>query len=274
MKKILVPTDFSDGAFNALVHAVQIARHFDAEVHVVHAFAIPPTGTALMVDLTDILRKNSDDELAVLKRRIEASPVSGKVHMIYEAHHGTVIDVINRAVEKNQADMVIMGTQGASGITEKWLGTNTAAAARNVDVPMIAIPVDSPFRPFKNVLFATDFKVVKNSRALNFVAKIAKAYESHLRFLHVRKDNEKSELEESDAFKSQMRDVFGKTELKFSFVIDSDIDHGIEEALAMHPAELLITVRHEYGFFEGLFRSSVSQKLINHAAMPILIIKG
>jgi len=274
MKNILVPTDFSDGAFNALVHAVQIAQQFDAMIHAVHAFAIPPTGTALMVDLTDILRKNSEEELAVLKKRIEAIPTGGKVRLSYEAHHGTVIDVINRAVETHQADIVIMGTQGASGITEKWLGTNTAAAARNVNVPLIAIPVDSPFRPFKNVLFATDFKVVKNSRALNFVAKIAKAYESHLRFLHVRKDNEKSELEESDAFKSQMRDIFSKSDLKFSFIIDSKIDHGIEEALTLHPAELLITVRHEYGFFEGLFRSSVSQKLINHAAMPILIIKG
>ncbi len=274
MKKILVPTDFSDGAFNALVHAVQIAQQFNAAVHVVHAFAIPPTGTAVMVDLTDILRKNSNDELALLKKRIETISETGRVRMIYEAHHGTVIDVINRTVENHHIDLVIMGTQGASGITEKWLGTNTAAAARNVNVPMIAIPVDTPFQPFTNMVFATDFKVVKNSIALNFVALIAKAYASHLRFLHVRKDNKKTELEESDAFKAQMREIFGKTNLSFTFVIDSEIDHGIEETLANKPAELLITVRHQYGFFEGLFRSSVSQKLINHAALPILIIKG
>lgn len=274
MKKILVPTDFSDGAFNALLHAIHIAKIFGAELDVVHAYSIPPTGTAVMVDLTDILRKNALEELELLKERTEKLDLAAGVSIHYDAEHGSVIDVVGRAVNERQTELVVMGTQGASGITEKWLGTNTAAAARNANVPLIAIPAESPFKPYDDILFATDFKVVKDKKAMEFVAVFAHAFDAHVRFLHVKKDGEKSESGTEDAYKLQMKSIFGKPEPTFTFTIDSDIESGIKETLNKKPSDLLITVRHDYGFFENLFRSSVSQKIINSASIPILIIKG
>jgi nucleotide-binding universal stress UspA family protein len=274
MKRILVPTDFSEGAFNALVHALHIAQIFDAAVDVIHAYSIPPTGTAVMVDLTDILRKNALEEIELLKKRTSALNLAKGIKIDYDAEHGSVIDVIARSERERQIDLVVMGTQGASGITEKWLGTNTAAAARNTNVPMLAVPAESRFKPYSQIMFSTDFKVIKDKKSMEFAAKFAKAFDGHVRFLHVRKDGEKRDSGTEDAYKLQMKSIFGSPEPTFSFTIDSNIDSGIKETLGIKPADLLITVRHDYGFFEGLFRSSISQKIINSASIPILIIKG
>ncbi len=274
MKKILVPTDFSDGAFNALIHALHIAKKFGATVDIIHAYSIPPTGTAVMVDLTDILRKNANEELSLLRERVMALNLAEGITINYIAEHGTVIDSLERATRKHSSELVIMGTQGASGITEKWLGSNTAAAARNLDIPMLAVPAESPYQPYSNIVFATDFKIADDQKSMGVVKDFVKNFDAQLRFLHVMDPDEKSDNSITGAFRERMHSEFGDPEPTFTFVVDDDIDEGIEDALDQYGADLLITVRHKYGFFEGLFRSSVSQKIINSASLPILIIKG
>ncbi len=274
MKKILVPTDFSDGAFNALIHALHIAKQFGAAIDIIHAYSIPPTGTAVMVDLTDILRKNANEELVLLRERVDALNLSEGITINYLAEHGTVIDTLERSTRKHGSELVIMGTQGASGITEKWLGSNTAAAARNLNIPMIAVPAESPYQPYTNIVFATDFKIADDKQTMNLVKDFVKNFEGRLRFLHVMDPDEKTDTATTTAFRERMHSEFGAPEPTFTFVVDEDIDEGIEDAIEQYGADLLITVRHEYGFFEGLFRSSVSQKIINAASLPILIIKG
>ena len=139
MKTILVPTDFSDGAFNALEHAIHYAKRLNYAIKVVHAYSMPPTGSAVMVDITEILEKNANEELALLKKRVEALNYSEGTSISYHAFHGAVVHVIDRTSETEVIEFVDMGTKGASGITEKLLGTHAADEATYVKDPSLLI---------------------------------------------------------------------------------------------------------------------------------------
>lgn len=272
MKTIIVPTDFSDGAFNALLHALNIAKSAQAEVMVVHAFLMPPTGTAVMVDITDILQQNAEEGLELLRRRVEKLDIAKGITISYKAKHGTVIDVLQRTASKHNADLVVMGTQGASGITEKFLGSNAAAAARNLKTPVLAVPAEKNFSPIKKIVIATDLKQVKSPKLFEIVEQISDANEASIRFLHVRQISEKHDTTQSDAFKHQVTGAFKRHTPLFTFVFEDDIEEGLSTVIEKEGAEMIVVVRRERGFFSGLFHSSVSQRLVNEAALPVLVL--
>lgn len=273
MKKILVPTDFSDGAFNALLHAIHHARAAEATIAVVHAFLMPPTGTAVMVDITELLQKNAEDSLAQLRKKIEKLEVARGIDISYHAKHGTVNDVLERSASKMGIDLVVMGTQGASGITEKFLGSNAAAAARNLKTPVIAIPAEKPFKPIDKIVIATDLKKVNNPQLFELVNTLAEKHGAIVRFLHVRQLGEQFDQGESAAYKQQVAASFSGVDPVFTFIFENDIEEGLSDALEKEGADLLVVVRKERGFFQSLFHSSVSQQLVNEAALPVLVLK-
>ncbi|HKL03672.1 MAG TPA: universal stress protein [Cryomorphaceae bacterium] len=274
MKNIIVPTDFSDGAFNALIHAVEMAKITGASIRVIHAYSMPSTGSAVMVDIVDILKKNADEELGNLAVRTKQLKSAEGVTITYHSLHGAVVDVINRECEDENIDLVVMGTQGASGITEKWLGSNTAAAARNVNVPLIAIPAELPFKKYDKMLFATDMKVLENMHPLKFVAELADHCNSKVKFMHIRKHGEESDDKKVEEFQKQVGSVFGERNPSFAFLFDDEIEDGLADAIESERPDLVVVIRHEYGFFKGLFHSSTSQRLVNNASLPILVMKG
>jgi nucleotide-binding universal stress UspA family protein len=276
MKRILVPTDFSKGAFNALLHAMNIAKMINASIRIVHAYSMPPTGSTVMVDITDILKKNADEELENLKLEVKKLELANDLNINYVSSHGSVIDVINRQTRESEIDLVVMGTQGASGITEKFLGSNTAAVAKNIDIPMIAVPAELAYKPYKKFLFTTDMKVLKNSRPMQFIGEFSKECEAEVKFIHVRAPgSEELDQSEIDAYRDQVESIFDpETKSSFAYVYDEDPEEGIANTIKMERPDLIIVIHHSYGFFEGMFHSSVSQNIINRASLPILVMKG
>jgi len=272
MKKILVPTDFSEGAFNALIHALHHAKATGASVLLVHAYLMPPTGTAVMVDITDLLRKNAEESLGELRERTEKLEVAEGVTITYKAKHGTVTDVLHRMTEKEAIDLVVMGTQGASGISEKFLGSNAAAAARNVKCPLLAIPAEKPYKNIEKIVIATDLKDLQRPETFKIVESLAEKHDAVIRFLHVRKTDESFDHAKSESFKEQVASTFKRSAPVFTFIFENDIEDGLSDALEKDGADLLTVIQRERGFFQSLFHNSVSQKLVNEASMPVLVL--
>ncbi|MCZ4407423.1 universal stress protein [Cryomorphaceae bacterium 1068] len=269
MKKILVPTDFSEGAFNALIHAIHAADILNNSLEIIHAYSMPATGSNVMVDITDVLKKNAEEEMEILQKRVEDLEIAKNVEINFDTAYGSVVDVINRRASEDNVSVVLMGTQGASGITEKWLGSNTAAAARNVNVPLLAIPAERPYKEMERILFSTDMKVMEDAGCMEFVAKLAKMTKSEVKFLHVRKAEEQVDEE---GYKKQVEAYFDDVNPTFSFVYNENIEAGIEETIKKEDPSLLVVVRHDYGFFQSIWHSSVSRHIINNASLPILVL--
>ena len=273
MKKILVPTDFSDGAFNALEYAIHFARLLNFSVEVVHAFHMPATGSMVMVDITEILANNAQEELDLLKKSVDELSYSKDIQIKYRKEHGTVVDMINRVSREPGFEFAVMGTHGASGITEKWLGTNAMDAAKFVEDPLMIIPSDRLYKNIDHILFATDLKLAGNEDHLQFLALIAEKSNAKIEFLHIRKQGENVEEQKIAAYQDQLNRTFGESRPRIAYLYDNEINDGIQDAIQSKRPELLVVVRHKYGFFEGLFRNSISKQLISESKLPILVLQ-
>ena len=273
MKKILVPTDFSDGAFNALEYAIHFARLLNFSVEVVHAYNMPATGSMVMVDITEIMANNAQEELDLLKTRVKELSYAKGVQVNFRKEHGSVVDMINRVSREPGFEFAVMGTQGASGVTDKWLGTNAMDAAKFVEDPLMIIPADHTYKNIDHVLFATDLKLTGNEDHLKFLSLIAEKSDAKIEFLHIRKQGEIVDDQKLTQYLDQISRAFGKNRPRIAYLYDNEVQKGIEEAIASKRPELLAVVRHKYGFFEGLFRNSISKQLISESKLPILVLQ-
>lgn len=271
MNTILVPTDFSDGAFNALGYAIRLAEILDFSIHIVNAYIMPPTGSMVMVDISEILEKNAKEELDLLKTKVDAIN-NANVLVSYGAEYGSVVEVINRMSRSAGIEFVVMGTQGASGITEKWLGTNAASAAKHVEDPLMIIPSNHTYKNIDRFLFATDLRITDNERHFEFLTLLVSKSNANLDFLHIRKHSEEVNEEKIAAYREQLNRIFGQEKTRITYLYDDEVNEGIKDGIDTHNPDVLVVVRHEYGFFEGLFKSSVSRKLISESALPILVL--
>ncbi len=275
MKTIIVPTDFSKGAENALHHALALAKTSGAKVTVVHAYSAPPSGSAVMVDISEVMEKNAKEELEMLQKKVADTAVQhDEISLNYEARHGSVVDVINQFCKKGDAELVVMGTQGTNGVAERLMGSNTAAAAKKINIPLLAIPGNSKPAAFKNMLFATDMKTSESQTAYRFLKEFIGQSRPKIEFIHIDKGDKKSGATSSQVeFESAMNTYFDGIETRYSSVSDDSIDRGIKKAVETSRPDLVIVVRRSYGFFEGLFHNSVSADIINAASVPVLVLK-
>ncbi|TAL60147.1 MAG: universal stress protein, partial [Bacteroidetes bacterium] len=126
MKTILVPTDFSKDASNAVRYATAIAKKEKAKIILLHAFHFtyisPDVPAQFAAETIEAMKADSEHKLKLISSEI----VKSKIECEYLNNEGFTLDVILKAIEKQKPDLVIMGTKGASGIKEVLIGSNTA----------------------------------------------------------------------------------------------------------------------------------------------------
>lgn len=192
MRNILLPTDFSDNAYNAIAYAVQLFHHELCTFHLLNCYApvyydsdfihYSPASTLTQ---TDVHRKSSKKNLTKVKTRI-------KTEFPDELHNFKIIssfnplkEELNIQAKKIQPDAVIMGTQGATGAKQILFGSHTVNAIKKTDFPLIAIPSNYSFRLPKKILFPTDYEINYTKEHLKPLTDLAKKFSSDIDVLHV-----------------------------------------------------------------------------------------
>lgn len=269
MNKIIVPTDFSTGALNAMIHGIELAKKFDASLEIIHTWSMPTAGSAVMVDITDILEKNAKEELDAFIKTLESEGTLDGVTYTSRTSHGTVEDCLERITRHEPTDLVVMGTRGADGKSEKWLGSNTSAVSKSLDTPLLVVPGGVAFRDIKKVMFATDMKVMETDKQLGLLARLVGMYNCQVNFVHIQTDDKAIDTE---PYKAQIIQKIGAEHATFTTHANIDIEDGLLEVMKSENPDLLIAVRHKYGFFQGLFHSSTSQYMVNHSGIPVLVV--
>ena len=157
MKKIIVPIDFSEHSEYALRTAAKLAKKNDAEVLALH-----------MLEMSDVLLTKSDSEqqqkaiffLKLVERKFDTflnKDYLKGVKVTPIVKHFKVFSEVNDVAKKNDADLIVMGSHGASGVKEFFVGSNTERVVRNADIPVLVVKDDISNVDFGTVVFATDF---------------------------------------------------------------------------------------------------------------------
>lgn len=141
MKTIIIPTDYSPVATNAMHYGIDMAKATNASILLLHVYNIPVSYTEVPVMLVSVeeLRKNNEDKISELKKEVEHI-TSGSLKVYTEARLGNLSDELEELCNKIRPFAVVMGTKGTSGIEKVLFGSNTLTVIRHLTWPVICVP--------------------------------------------------------------------------------------------------------------------------------------
>ena len=265
MRNIIVPTDFSENAANALKYAINMAFHFDSKIHLIHVYNSPPSGVGMMRSVTDFMRNDAEGELSKIVNKNKERLLRG-TSLVAKAIEGYTEQVITQYAKSIGADLIIMGTQGGSGLKEIFIGSNTSAVIKHSEVPVLAIPNNFTYQRLKDIALAIDGQVISSADVVEPLIILAKEYQSHVSVLHVEKAKIAAGIDEGI-------NVF-LTEVAHSFntIYKGKVTKSINDFVLKTDANMLCMIHRDRGYLGNLFHKSVVKKEAFDSPVPLLVL--
>ncbi|HCF03552.1 universal stress protein [Flavobacterium sp.] len=274
MKKILFPTDFSEVANNAFVHALEFAKMVHGELVLLHSFELPiydnqffPENYAAIYDSVELsefeMFKNEIPKL----RAIAESHHLDKIKMSHRLKDGDLVSAIKESIADDAIDCLVIGTSGATGWESFFIGTNASSIITDAGIPVYCVPSDAPFQKIDTIGFTTRFRP-KDKKALQTVLQLAHKAKAKVKCLYVKTSNS----DVSNATIAEWKEEFKSEPIDFYIIEDDDVQVIITDFIMYKEVDILIMLPYKRGFFEGLFHTSLTKKLATDFEIPILSI--
>jgi len=273
MKKILVPTDFSSRADNALKLAAQLARNNDFEIHLLHMLEIPSQMNDAITGATPI-----PEIMLFIQKAKETMQLAKERDFLKNI---TIIDSIKleKATQgilsyskEHQIDLIIMGSNGASGLTEIIIGSNTEKVVRLSTAPVMVIKeeIDS-FSP-KNIVFASDFSE-EIKKPFHKILDFTKKFEAKLNLTMICTPNSFKTTALANKIMNDFTKEFDIQNYETHIYNDTNIEKGIIHFSNEIKADLIALCTHGRTGLSHFFTGSISEDLANHVNKPLIIFK-
>ena len=274
MKRILVPTDFSVQAENALKIAVQIAKRYGSEIFVIHSMELPmhlATSGGNNNDLPEALffMKLVEKNYGELreKKYLDGIPLNETIG------RGELYDDISEVCKKHDISLIVMGSSGASGFKEMFVGSNTEKVVRTSEIPVLVIKnnLSEEFQ-IRDFVFASDF-TRESHKAFREARDFANKIDAKMHLLMV---NTPANFKTSAQGYSFMEEFVTDMEIEnytLNIYNDTSVEKGILNFATHINAQLIGMGTHGRKGISHFFNGSISEDLVNHANMPIITFK-
>lgn len=272
MKRILVPSDFSPQAENALKVAVQMAKKHDSEIFLLHSLEMPlhlaNTGTTGAMPEALFFIKLAEKKF---EERLK-KPYLKDIKVTQTIGHGEIYDDISAAVAENNIDLVVMGSHGASGFKEMFIGSNTEKVVRTSKIPVLVIKNEHKDFTINDFVFASDFSN-ECKKSFEKAQKFAKEVGAKIHLLYV---NTPAGFKTSPQAKAIMEKFLTGTKAEnytLNVYNDTSVEKGILNFAKESGAQLVGMSTHGRKGISHFFNGSISEDLVNHAKMPVITFK-
>lgn len=283
MKNLLFLTDFSETAEKALDVAVSLAKQLGTGLHVMHSLntsqqyinmSMSSTGDLGMPGIQpDIImnaikeqNERANTEMAKIAERlcnegIEVNTVISEEDVTHDA---------NDYIESNQIDLVVMGTHGASGFKEAFIGSNAQKMVRSCETPVLTISNKvEKFVPTKMV-YASDFHEEEVNEKITSAKKFAVALGAELHLVFV---NTPAYFEDTESTTNRLKKITKEFDLNPKHIAiynDFTIEDGIIAYANSVNADMIAITTHGFKGIKKLLNDNITEALVNHAAKPVL----
>ncbi|MBS1638115.1 MAG: universal stress protein [Bacteroidetes bacterium] len=268
MDTILVPTDFSAPADNALNYAAELAKYFNAQIVLIHAYHIPAANYEMAIppDVISSIQFAASNALEKTKARFMTTYPGLRITCLSDM--GMVEDVVRDAVGKYDADVVVMGITGESGVLkEHVIGSSSVKLSRHLNIPVFIIPEKASYHKIHKVGFACDMNKTEESTLVYVVKYFGQLFDAEVDVIHVGngKPNETT-INTSHYIDEKLRSI----PHHMIFIESDDTALALQKHFMDYPVDVIITIPHAQSVFHNLF--SVTKKLAFHSEIPIMTI--
>lgn len=273
MKKILVPCDFSQTAEEAFRFAVKIAGTNESEIHLLHVIESPP-GNISAPELSHISTFNGEfwqrmeEQLEEKYRSLKSKYHAEHVLITFSIESGLLSQKIEQYVKQREIGVVVMGTNGASGFKELFIGSNTEKIVRNGKVPVVAVPLGSNIETVTDIVFPVD-PAEDPSNYLNELHFIQNLFHAKLQLLWINTPN----IFKSDAEAlGDLREFAEEYNLR-DYNLNVRSDHSEHEGILRYAsgieATLIFMPTHSRKGIAHWLTGSITENVVNHVQCPV-----
>ncbi len=272
MKTILVPTDFSVSAFNAVKYAFAYAEKTKLKITLFHSYENPTKD--LNVPFSGIYYSQHEAgqqaETKMKKLVTSMSKAFPGILSKWIVQPGIASDNIIEHVKQNKIALIIMGTTGQGAFTRALIGSTTSHVITNASCTIIAVPPKARFKGISKIAIATDLEK-DGLQVVTEVVSFAKIHQAEITFVYVQDllifDAEETLHKMADKIRKQVR--YKNT--SFYVCSDSNIANGLDLFVKKKKPDILSMVTHRRKFPETLWKASWTKKIANHTLIPLLI---
>lgn len=273
---ILVPVDFSDIAHHALNHAVQVAKHFNNHLALLHVMEEGMFGGLLSFGKSEENEKAQQDakeKIAALAEEI------AKTHGVKCTSHvriGRIYKTIAESAKELGCDSIIMGSNGAAGL-EQIIGSNASRVIMQSGVPVVVVKSAQTANSYKNIVFPLDL-TVESRQKVSWAIHLGKAYQSTIRILTYHLDDEQANIRLTAALR-QVEGMLEENGIKFTRHILNKLDASFAEETLKYAeaisADLILIMTHQedLGLGEYLMGTEAQQIVNKSQRIPVMCIK-
>lgn len=273
MKRILIPTDFSEQAENALKVAAQMAEKNGSEIYVLNSLELPshPSNSGSSGSMPESLFfiKLAEKHFEELLKKPYLKDL-----LIHEAiiGHGEIFNDVSEVVKEKNIDLIIMGSHGTNGFMEMFIGSNTEKVVRTSKIPVLVIKNEHLEFKTDNFVYATDFSE-ECKVPFEEAQKFAEVNNSRLNLLYVNTPSEfKTSKEINKRIKGFLKN-YNTEDINTHIYNDTSVEKGILNFANETNANLIGMGTHGRKGISHFFNGSVSEDLVNHANMPVMTFK-
>ena len=276
MKNILLPTDFSENAENAIKYAVQLYK--DEKCNFILLNTYTPIiyqvehlqASSPQLQVLEIVKETSNRKLNESIQAIETEFNNPNHSFTQISAFNTLTAEIDELFEGNVMDLIVMGTKGASGLKEVLFGSNTVHVLKNTKCPVIAIPSGFSFETPHEILFPTDYEIDYQKKHVQSILEISTMYNARVNILHVLYGSDLSETQDHN--RKKLENYFKETASLFHHVKNENITEAITKFQLKARINLLVMINNKHSFFENLFFKSTINQIGFHLNTPFMVI--
>jgi len=278
MRKILIPTDFSENAMNAIKYAMNLFKYDTSEFLIMNAFADEVYENTLELtrpffeEYKEKVKEATDRALQKVVVEMMKTSSNPKHNYEYVSVFKSLVDAANDLADKNDVDVIIMGTKGKTDNREITFGSQTLQVVKYVKCPVLMVPQRFHDGLPKNILFPTDYMIPYKRRELKLVSMLAKSFGARLNFLHITRFKNSTHRQLDNR---KFLEGCTKENLIAFFNVEGDsIASEVNDFIQSNGVNLLVMVNSRHSYMESIFETSTIDTLGLKLDIPFLVLQN
>lgn len=276
-RNILLPTDFSKYAWNALNYAIELFKDDDCEFFILNTFRVNGYVLESMMvpepgeHLYEIAKKQSNEGLEKVFQQIIATKGQKPNHKFtLISKFNFLVEAMKHLVDKKGIDLIVMGTKGATDATATVYGSNTIDAMEQIrSCPVLAIPATTAIKKPQEIVFPNDYKIDVTEKELSPLIEIATKTKASIKVLHVVDGEEK--LSNSQKENKQLLETYFKgLDYSFHTLDNADTNSGINCFVESRDSDLITFINKKHSFFGSILSRPLVKSLGLYSKVPVL----
>lgn len=270
MKTIVVATDFSSNADNALQYAGALAAYMGARIILFNAYQLPVHASNTLLPAASFVSLLEDN-----KERLEgiAFEVSSKfgIKVDVQTKMAVVSEALEEVVVKEKADLVVMGMH-----TNDWgdhlFGNTTTSVIKEAKYPVLVVPNNAIYNGIERILYAFDSHCLQMGNKLNVVKDLARSFKAEVQVFHVETSSKQAAYTLKEPVNNKVESALSDVAHSYKEIEEEGVVEGIEKGIDELGANLLVMVPQKLNFWKSVVRLSTTRAVVLRTQIPLLVV--